>query len=246
MMLKACLVLGCLLFVITPSEGGVGITTAEVEAEAYRLWNQFCADASSDGGNDGGLFVYCKRSREDKTENFEHKLELPSKSGQEQQIVFIQPPSYHYNHEVLVSGGGVAARRTVIYVKPAKNTHEINVQDNTQAGEGPKKPTVFFLKGAHGGQAEATTEASPEYVPPPPDNTYLPPPDNTYLPPQETTTAPPPPPPPPPATYLPPTEAQQEQSPEAGYRYPAPRNPLRYKKSPRTRRQRNYNRGEQI
>ena len=80
----------------------MGITTPEVEAEALRLWNQFC-DGVSEGGNDAGIFVYCKRARGAIRQSFEHNLELPKGEGG-QQIVFVKPPSYHYKHDVVVSG----------------------------------------------------------------------------------------------------------------------------------------------
>jgi len=74
--------------------------------------------------------------------------------------VFVQPPSYHYKHDVVVSGGGGAAGKTVIYVKPQVNSHEVNVQDKTTAGEGPAKPTLYFLKGNHGAGDAATAAAA--------------------------------------------------------------------------------------
>jgi succinate dehydrogenase/fumarate reductase flavoprotein subunit len=75
-------------------------------------------------------------------------------------------------HDVVVSGGGGAAPKTVIYVKPAKNTNEVNIVDQTQPSAGPQKPTLYFLKGAHGNEQEAERDAQP--VAPPPAS-YLPP-----------------------------------------------------------------------
>jgi len=147
---------------------GVGITTAEVEAEAIRLWQRYCAGGRSEGGNDGALTVYCKIAREDVTENLQHNIELPQGAEGGQQVVFIQPPSYHYKHDVLVSGGGGAAPKTVIYVKPAKNTNEVNIVDQTQPAAAPQKPSLFFLKGAHGAEQDTKVDAqpSPTYLPP--------------------------------------------------------------------------------
>ncbi len=54
----------------------------------------------------------------------------------------------------------------MIYVKPAKNTHEVNIQDQTSASEGPAKPTLYFLKGDHGGAGGG--DASAGSAPPAP------------------------------------------------------------------------------
>lgn len=69
------------------------------------LLRRYCA-GRSEGGNDGALAVYCKIAREDVTESLQHTIELPRGQEQGQQVVFVQPPSYHYKHDVVVSGGG--------------------------------------------------------------------------------------------------------------------------------------------
>jgi len=182
--------------------------TPEIEAEALRLWSQYC-DGASEGGTDGNTLIYCKRARGAIRQTFEHTANIGSQAPQQDQVVFIQPPAYHYKHDVVVRGGGVAARKTVIYVKPAKNTHEVNVKDETDKTVAAQKPTLFFLKGNHGG---SETDIGSQPAPPPstPGNTYLPPPTSTT------------PPPPPPPTYLPPNK------PSGGYNYPPPEQPLVY------------------
>jgi len=148
-----------LLSLVAVAYAGVGVLTREVEAEALRLWAAHC-DGASEGGTDGTTFIYCKKAKERVEENLTHELALNGAGAPQDQIVFVQPPSYHYKHDVIVSGGGGAAGKTVIYVKPAKNTHEVNVQDQTTAGEGPAKPTLYFLKGAHGADAGGLAAAS--------------------------------------------------------------------------------------
>jgi hypothetical protein len=182
---------------------GVGVVTPEIEAEALRLWRQYC-DGASEGGTEGNTLIYCKRARGAIKQTFEHTANLPEAAPVQDQIVFVQPPTYHYKHDVVVRGGGVAARKTVIYVKPAKNTHEVNVRDQTNPAAAPQKPTLYFLKGSHGGDSSSG----------PQPGTTLP---NTYLPPPTTTS-----PPTPPPTYLPPNK------PSGGYNYPPPEQPLVY------------------
>jgi len=134
---------------------GVGVLTPEIEAEALRLWQSYC-DGASEGGTDGETYIYCKKSNDkvEETLTHEHALNGPGGAAKDQ-VIFVQPPAYHYKHDVVVSGGGGQGPKTVIYVKPAKNTHEVNVQDQTVQGEGPAKPTLFFLKGTHGAPAAA-------------------------------------------------------------------------------------------
>lgn len=108
---------------------------------------------SQEGGTDGTTAIFCKKSGEKIEESLTHEHALGGPGAVSDQVIFVQPPSYHYKHDVLVSGGGGSAAKTVIYVKPAKNTHEVNVQDQTAPGEGPQKPTLYFLKGNHGGES---------------------------------------------------------------------------------------------
>jgi len=161
---------------VASAYAGVGVLTPEIEAEAYRLWQRYCA-SRSEGGNDGALAVYCKIAREDITENLQHSIELPRGQEGGQQVVFVQPPSYHYKHDVVVSGGGGSAPKTVIYVKPAKNTNEVNIVDQSAPNAAPQKPTLYFLKGAHGNEQQAERDATP--VAPPPAS-YLPPTNAGY------------------------------------------------------------------
>jgi len=130
---------------------GVGVVTPEIEAEALRLWQAYC-DGASEGGADGSLYIYCKRSGEKYEESLQHEVNLNGDDAPKEQVVFVQPPSYHYKHDVIVSGGAGAAPKTVIYVKPAKNTHEVNINDQTAPGGAPQKPTLYFLKGNHGAE----------------------------------------------------------------------------------------------
>jgi hypothetical protein len=140
--------LGC----VAVAYAGVGVLTPEIEAEALRLWQAYC-DGASEGGTDGDAMIYCKKSSEKIEETKQHELQLTPSTEAKQQVVFVQPPSYHYKHDVIVSGGGGSAPKTVIYVKPAKNTHEVNVNDQTDQSVTPQKPTLFFLKGDHGAPA---------------------------------------------------------------------------------------------
>lgn len=192
-----------LLLIVGVSYAGVGVVTPEIEAEARRLWEQFCDGQSEGGQAPGGAQVYCKRARGAVKMTLKHQANIGPAATPQDQVVFVQPPSYHYKHDIIVSGGGVAARKTVIYVKPAKNTHEVNVQDQTSPGAAPQKPTLFFLKGSHG--SETDIGSVPVTTPP-----------NTYLPPST------PPPTQPPATYLPPSQ------PTSGYNYPLPSRQLSY------------------
>jgi hypothetical protein len=136
---------------VASAHAGVGVVTPQVEAEALRLWKRFCDSGSNpfDGGNDGGIVLYCKFANENVTENQEHSLDLPRSPGG-QQVIFVQPPSVHTKHDVVVTGGGGAAPKTVIYVKPAKNTNEVNIVDQTQASSAPQKPSLYFLKDTEG------------------------------------------------------------------------------------------------
>jgi len=143
-------------FAVATTYAGVGVLTPEIEAEALRLWQAYC-DGASEGGTDGNTLIYCKRSGEKIEETKQHELQLTPNTEAKEQVVFVQPPSYHYKHDVIVSGGGGAAPKTVIYVKPAKNTHEVNVNDQTDQSVTPQKPTLFFLKGDHGADAGART-----------------------------------------------------------------------------------------
>jgi hypothetical protein len=138
---------------------GVGVLTPEVEAEALRLWKAYC-DGASEGGTDGNTFIYCKKSQDNFEESLQHDVNLTPSEGAREQVVFVQPPSYHYKHDVVVSGGGGSVPKTVIYVKPAKNTHEVNINDQTAPGGAAQKPTLYFLKGNHGGQEEEVAAAA--------------------------------------------------------------------------------------
>jgi hypothetical protein len=163
---------GLLIFLssISLALAGVGVLTPEIEAEALRLWQAYC-DGASEGGMDGTTFIYCKKSQEKLEEALKHDLSLETKQETQDQVVFIQPPSYNYKHDIIVAGGGGVGPKTVIYVKPAKNTHEVNIQDNTEGRVAPQKPTLYFLTSTHGGgdaaaapvaatnQAEAAVDA---------------------------------------------------------------------------------------
>jgi hypothetical protein len=135
------------------------VVTPQVQAEALRLWERFCGPRS-EGGNDGGVSVYCKVATEDLRDVQQHTLNIPSRQAG-QQVVFVQPPSVHTKHDVVVTGGGGAAPKTVIYVKPAKNTNEVNILDRTQRDSAPQKPSLYFLKGDHGGDSQADGRFSP-------------------------------------------------------------------------------------
>jgi len=167
-LLAACSLL--LLVGVPPSEGrpGVGVVTAEIEAAALELWSKYCGETSEGGTDEVAGVIYCKRATEKVEESLQHEAPLAPQSSQKDQVVFVQPPSYHYKHDVIVTGGGGQGPKTVIYVKPSKNTHEVNVNDQTVPAEGPQKPTLFFLKGAHGGdQGGAASNAAPASAPAP-------------------------------------------------------------------------------
>jgi len=149
-----------LLACIAAANAGVGVVTPEIEAEALRLWQRYC-DGASEGGTDGNTFIYCKRSRDKYEENLQHQVQLNAAPEPQQQVVFVQPPSYHYKHDVIVSGGGGTAPKTVIYVKPSKNTHEVNVDDRTSGPSAPQKPTLYFLRGNHGAESETNVDSQP-------------------------------------------------------------------------------------
>jgi len=169
LILAACSLL--LLFSGIPStEGrpGVGVVTEEIEAAALELWQKYCGESSDGGTDDVAGIIYCKRSKEKVEESLQHEAPLAPQSAQKDQVVFVQPPSYHYKHDVIVTGGGGQGPKTVIYVKPSKNTHEVNVNDQTVPAEGPQKPTLYFLKGAHGDQGGAASEGAPASAPAPP------------------------------------------------------------------------------
>jgi hypothetical protein len=133
---------------VASAYAGVGVVTPQVQAEALRLWERFCGPRS-EGGNDGGVSVYCKVATEDVRDVQQHTLNIPSRQAG-QQVVFVQPPSVHTKHDVVVTGGGGAAPKTVIYVKPAKNTNEVNIIDQTQPAAAPQKPSLYFLKETDG------------------------------------------------------------------------------------------------
>jgi hypothetical protein len=139
-----------LVVCVASAYAGVGVVTPQIQAEALRLWQRFCGGSGSEGGNGGGVSVYCKVATEDVRDVQQHTLNIPSRQAG-QQVVFVQPPSVHTKHDVVVTGGGGAAPKTVIYVKPAKNTNEVNILDQTQASRAPQKPSLYFLKGDHGG-----------------------------------------------------------------------------------------------
>jgi hypothetical protein len=144
------LTLKVLVVCVASAYAGVGVVTPQVQAEALRLWQRFCGGSGSEGGNGGGVSVYCKVATEDVRDVQQHTLNIPSRQAG-QQVVFVQPPSVHTKHDVVVTGGGGAAPKTVIYVKPAKNTNEVNILDQTQPATAPQKPSLYFLKGDHGG-----------------------------------------------------------------------------------------------
>lgn len=77
-------------------------------------YDRYCA-GRSEGGNDGALAVFCKIAPEDITENLQHNVELPSPPAAGDQVVFVQPPSYHYKHDIVVTGAGGAAPKTVLF-----------------------------------------------------------------------------------------------------------------------------------
>jgi hypothetical protein len=138
---------------VASAYAGVGVVSPQVQAEALRLWQRFCGGSGSDGGNDAGVSVHCKVATEDVRDVQQHTLNIPSRQAG-QQVVFVQPPSVHTKHDVVVTGGGGAAPKTVIYVKPAKNTNEVNILDQTQPASAPQKPSLYFLKEEKSGASQ--------------------------------------------------------------------------------------------
>jgi len=183
--MKVLLLLACVAIATPLVSAGVGVVTPEVEAEAMRLWNQFCSGNNPEGGNDGDLAVFCKLSRDTYEESLQHEINVTPPSKSPQQVVFVRPPSYTYKHDVLVTGGGQSGQKTVIYVLPSKNKNEVNLVDNTSNQVVTQKPTVYFLKKDHGGEGHKQSEEIGAEPAPPPAGGYLPPPpakqpDNGY------------------------------------------------------------------
>jgi len=177
--MKVLLVLASLMAV---AYAGVGVLTAREEAEAVRLYQLYCA-GTSDQGSDGSTFVYCKRSREDTSENLQHTINVQPPPEAPRQVVFVQPPSTQYRHNVVINGEAGQQQKTTIYVLPQKNSHVLDYTDNRPPGGTPIKPSLFFLKN-NPGEAESDIGAQPGSPPP---GGYLPPksePGYKYAPPK--------------------------------------------------------------
>lgn len=147
--------------------GGVGILSLSEEQDALRLWQQYCAGAS-DQGNDGNTFIYCKRAREDTSETLQHTIEVTPGPETPRQVVFVQPPSTNYKHNVVINGQAGQQQKTTIYVLPQKNTHTLDYEDNRDKGGAPIKPSLYFLK-------NNPNEESVDSQPAPPPGAYPPP-----------------------------------------------------------------------
>lgn len=50
-------------------------------------------------------------------------------------------------------------------MKPAKNTHEVNIENKVEPPAAPQKPTLYFLKGDHGAEAAAAARKRRENGP---------------------------------------------------------------------------------
>lgn len=139
------------------------LRTPQIEAEALQLYERHCS-GRSDGGNDGNLYVYCKRARENIEENLQHQIEVTPGPDAPKQVVFVQPPSYNYNHDITLTGGAGKAQKTVIYVLPSKNSHNVNYNDERDGEIAPEKPSLYFL--GNGGESDSKIDSG-SVTPPP-------------------------------------------------------------------------------
>jgi hypothetical protein len=84
---------------------GLGVLIPQIEAEAQRLWQKFCATQTGEGKFGMLQSTICKIATEANTGNHGHSVNLPKSAGG-QQVVFVHPLSVHYTDDV--TGGGVA------------------------------------------------------------------------------------------------------------------------------------------
>jgi len=128
------------------------------------MFEQFCANAANDGSRSAGnAMIFCKRAIENFNEEMAHNIDIPSNQQSGQQVVFIQPPSTNYNHQVTLTGQGAQGQKAVIYVLPQKNTHTIRPNFNLAGPAAPAKPTVYFLRN-NGAGGPSTTSVGGSFV----------------------------------------------------------------------------------
>lgn len=82
---------------LTIASAGVGVVTPEVEAEAHRLWEQFCADKREEASI-GEMGVYCKFSQDEFQQTYSHELRIAPNPVTKKQVIFIRPATYIYKH----------------------------------------------------------------------------------------------------------------------------------------------------
>ena len=143
--------------------GGTRQARPGEEQRALSLWRRYC-----EGGNDGGVdsngnFIHCKHPLTSKTSQ---TRTLTARIGggrtgkdKEEQYIFVQPPTLHFNHKINLDESGFQQPKTIVYVQPAKTSHSYtsNIDSRKEEAEHVKPELVFLSDKSNGNDAENET-----------------------------------------------------------------------------------------
>ncbi|CAL8124127.1 unnamed protein product [Orchesella dallaii] len=123
--------------------GGKTLSVQESRA-ALDLFKRYCNGGSSSQNQDGNTFYYCKFSDSGPiTLQVPHEAEVDS-GETPKQVVFVQPPSFQYVHNLALRGSPGSPQQTDIYVLPPTAEHSLNLQD-TRSSVQAAKPSLYFI-----------------------------------------------------------------------------------------------------
>lgn len=81
------------------------------------------------------------------------------------EYIVIDPPYHKYTHKIKLTGSRAAGPKTTIFVRPPKNRHVLELQDDTSSNYKPSKPTVVYLKPEKVQDSSGATTEHPGPVP---------------------------------------------------------------------------------
>jgi len=123
--------------------GGKTLSPQE-SAQFLQLFRRYCSSPASGPTQEGNTFFYCKTSDGGPvTQNLNHESEIAS-GDTPKQVIFVQPPSYQYIHNVALRGSPGNPQQTDIYVLPPTAEHNVQLQD-TRTSVQAQKPSLYFL-----------------------------------------------------------------------------------------------------
>ena len=124
--------------------GGRTLSAAE-SAQFLAMFQRYCSNPRASPTQEGNTFFYCKTSDAGPaTINVNHDEEIQP-GNTPKQVIFVQPPSYQYIHNVALRGSPGNPQQTDIYVLPSTAEHQLQLQDTRTAQEAIK-PSLYFLQ----------------------------------------------------------------------------------------------------